>query len=316
MTTNLDVGTIDVIRCSSLDNFQKQLNSIYERIEKNGFVILQGWDTSDETFKEIAQFFGYLQNHPNADDSGLVKVKPERSKKTTDTYERFPGKSTGEILLHTDGSYLDGFDVVNGKVVRINPPTLVILQCIRALEREGTYFLVDTQEILQLLWVEAPEHAKVVTQPRTVSYCAGQDFSTYSPLFEKLPSSRWQVRFRSDLMYIEPWAYNSVKHVVQNYLFNPKFRKLHYLSEGQILIMDNYRVLHGRGEIISENFEQSQLLNQTWIWDASTDYVLPFVDAPPDPNAFKAFEKYRPLNTDVANKAIRPLQTGIKIQTK
>jgi hypothetical protein len=315
MTTNLDVETINVIRCSSRNDFQNQLSSIYDQLEKDGFAVLQAWDTSDETFKEIVQFFGHIQDHHNADDSGLVKVKPKRPRKPGNAYERHHAYTTGEILPHTDGSYLDGFGVVEGKVVRINPPSYVIYQCTQLADRGGVSYIIDAQEILQHLWDEEPEHAKVVIQPRTVSYCAARHFSTYSPLFQQLSDERWRVRFRADVMYIEPWAYASVKHVIENYLFNPKFRKLYRLTEGQMLIMDNYRVLHGRDAISSENINQTRLLNKVWIWDASADYVLPLVDSPPDANSFKAYERHHPLNLNVA-KTFRPRQTGIKLKSK
>ncbi len=313
MTATFDVQAINVINCSSMDDFQEQILSIYERIEEDGFAIIQGWDTSDEAFKEVVQCFGHIQAHPNTDDSGLVKLRPVRPKKAEHAYERSPAHTSGDFLPHTDGAYLDGFAVINGKVVRVNPPSFLILQCIRPAEQGGVSFLVDTQEIFERLWVEEPEHAKIVIQPRSVSYCAGVDFSAHCPLFEQLSEERWRVRLRPDIMYIEPWAYSSVQYVVHNYLFNPKFRKFHRLTEGQILIADNYRVLHGRDAIMSD-----RLLNKTWVWDASTETncLLPFRDLPPDPKSFQAFEKHHPLNIDVANKTVRPIQTGIKIKSR
>lgn len=315
-TTTFDVQTLDVVTCSSMDDFQQQILSIYERIEKDGFVILQAWDTSDETLREIAPFFGHIQDHPNADEFGVIKVRPERPKKAeANAYERFISKTPGDFLPHTDGVYLDGFCVLDNKVAKVNPPNFVMLQCVRPAKQGGNSILVDTQEILQQLWVEEPEHAKVITQPRSVSHCAGVHFSTYSPLFEKLSDEQWRVRLRTDLMYIEPWAYASVKYVVENYLFNPKVRKLHFLAEGQILIIDNYRMLHGRDAIITDSADlnQSRLFNKAWIWDASTDHLLSFRDLPPDPSSFKAFDVHHPLNIDVPNKMPRPIQTGIRV---
>jgi hypothetical protein len=43
-------------------------------------VILEAWDTSGESFKEIVQLFGHIQNHPNADESGIVKVVPDHAR--------------------------------------------------------------------------------------------------------------------------------------------------------------------------------------------------------------------------------------------
>lgn len=188
-----------------------------------------------------------------------------------------------------------------------------MLQCVRPAQQGGMSFLVDTQEILERIWAEEPEYARVVTQPKTVSHCAGEHFSTHNPLFEQLSADRWRVRLRADLMYIEPWAYPAVKHIVQNYLFNPEVRKLHSLAKGQILVADNYRVLHGRDSIISDSddLNQSRLLNKTWIWDASTEYVMPFNDLPPDPSSFRAFSMHHPLNVDVPSKTVRPIKTGI-----
>jgi hypothetical protein len=310
MTTNLDVGTIDVIKCRNIDDLQSQILSIYERIEKDGFAIVESWDTSGDSFKEIVQLFGHIQDHPNANDSGIVKVVPDHAREGN-TYERYVSKTTSEILPHTDGAYLDGFGVVDGKVVRITPPNFVIFQCIRPAEEGGVSYVVDTQEIFERLWAEAPEHAKVITQPRTVSFCAGQHFSSHCPIFEQVSDDRWHLRFRSDVMYVEPWAYASVKYVVENYFFNPKYRKYHLLTEGQMLISDNYRILHSRDAIISDNINRTRLLNKAWIWNASADSLVPFSDLPPDPNTFKAYNMHLPLKE--TNKSLRPIQTGVKV---
>jgi hypothetical protein len=313
MTTSFKMGTNYVINCSNIAEFQEQLLSIYSRIEQDGFVIIQAWDNSDETLKTITKYFGYIQHHPNADEFGIVKVKPKREKTLDNVYDRFISMTSSEFLPHTDGAYLDGFALINDKVLRINPPSLWVLQCVQPAEQGGVSFLVDTQEILQMLWVEEPKHAKVVTQPATLSYCGGEQFVAHSSLFEHLSSGRWRVRFRADLMYVESWAYSSVNYVVQNYFLNPKFRKLHLLTEGQILITDNHRVLHGRDAIISDSIHQSRLLNKTWIWDNSTDCLLRLMDSPPNPHSFKAFKDYHPLNLDIANKTPRTIQTGIKL---
>ncbi len=310
MTTTLNVQTINVIKCSSMDDFQSQLLSIYERIEKDGFAIVDAWDTSSESFREIVQFFGHIQNHPNADESGIVKVVPDHAREGN-SYERYVSKTTNEILPHTDGAYLDGCSVVDGKVVRITPPSFVIFQCVQPAEQGGVSFVIDTQEIFQRLWIEAPEHAKVITQSRAVSICAGQHFSTHCPIFEQLSDGTWRVRFRADVMSIEPWAYDSVKYVIENYFLNPKFRKTHLLTEGQMIISDNHRILHGREAIISDNINRTRTLNKAWIWNASTDSLLPFTNLPPDPSTFKGYNMHLPLKE--TNKSLRSLKTGIKL---
>jgi alpha-ketoglutarate-dependent taurine dioxygenase len=308
------VQSSEVITCSTIDDFQSQLISIYEKIEKYGFAIIQGWDTSDESFKEMAQFFGHLQDHPKADDFGVVKMRNEHPNKPNNAHERFTGYVGGDFLPHTDGAYLDGYGVVNNKVVKLNPPQFLILQCIQPAEQGGASFIVDTQEIFHQLWHEEPEHMKVVTQAKAVNFCLGDIFSTYCPIFEQISNENWRVRLRSDIMYIEPWAYDSVKHIVQNYLLNPKFRKLHRLTEGQILITDNHRVLHGRDAVIYDNIEKPRLLNKTLIWDESTENILPFMDPIPDPRSFRAFDNYLPLNVNSSHKRLRPIQTGIKLK--
>jgi alpha-ketoglutarate-dependent taurine dioxygenase len=311
MTTSCEIETDSIIHCFNMNDLEKQI-LIYEKIEKDGFVILQAWDNSDDTLKSIANYFGHIQSHPNADEFGIVKVKPKREETIKNVYDRFISMTSSEFYPHTDGSYLDGFALISNKVIRINPPKLWILQCVQPAKEGGISFLVDTQEILQKLWVEEPEHAKVVTQPKSLVFCGGEQYVNHSSLFEKLSRETWRVRFRSDLMYVEPWAYFSVKHVVENYLLNPKFRKFHRLTEGQILITDNYRVLHGRNAITSEKNNQSRLLNKTWIWDASINPLLHLIDSP-NSHSFKAFKDYHPLNIDRPSKMQRVIQTGIKL---
>ncbi|NET04268.1 MAG: TauD/TfdA family dioxygenase [Symploca sp. SIO2B6] len=317
MVSVSDTAKLDFINCLNLEDIEHKIFDIYEQIEREGFVIIQAWDASKETFKGIAEFFGHIQNHPNADELGVIKVKPERKKKA-EAYERFISKTSGNFWPHTDGVYLDGFCVLNDQVVRVKPPTFVMLQCVRPAQEGGVSTLVDTQKIFEKLWVQSPELMKIAIQPRTISHCAEKHFSSYSPLFEQLSEGRWRVRLRTDLMYIEPWAYSSVKHVIENYLHNPKVRKLHLLKEGQILIVDNYRMLHGRNEITFDvdDINKSRLLHKAWIWDASIDYLHSFRDVPPDPNSFKAFDMHHPLNINKPNKMPRPIKTGIYFQPK
>lgn len=101
MSTTFDTQTTNVINCSSLENFQTQILSIYEQIEKAGFVVIQAWDTSEETFKEIARFFGYSQDHPNADDFGVIKVRPERPKNKRQTLMSGSSPKLQAIFCHT-----------------------------------------------------------------------------------------------------------------------------------------------------------------------------------------------------------------------
>jgi alpha-ketoglutarate-dependent taurine dioxygenase len=320
MTATSDVQTLDVINCTSMDDFQAQLPSIYERIEKDGFAIIQAWDTSQNSLREISLFFGYIKNHPNADDTGINKLVTEHmvteNASNSHTFREYHYGYTDELALHTDASHIDGVAVVNDKVVRIAPPSIFLLLCVRPAEQGGANFLVDGQEILQRLWDQEPEHFKIVTQPRAVSYCKSKYFSTYSPLFEQLSSGRCRVRFRQDTMYVEPWAYSSVKHVIDNYFLNPKFQKYHLLTEGQIIIVDNHRMLHGRDTITLHDMNHPRTLYKAWIWDDSTNDLLRLVDVPPDMKHFQAYNVYLPKDVEVGHKRLRPIQLGIKLKSE
>lgn len=311
MTVAENTQKLDVIHCSNMDDFKNKISSIYDALEKDGFVILQSWDISKDVFMEIATFFGQIQGHPNADQSGAVQVKPDHARQGN-TYERYVSKTTSEVSPHTDGSYLDGCAVVDGKIVRINPPSFVIFQCTQPAEKGGVNFVIDAQEIFQEILVKEPEHAKVLSQPRTVSICANRHFSTHCPIFEKISEEKWRLRFRSDLMYIDPAAYSSVKYLVDNYFLNPKFRKHHLLTKGQIIVLDNFRVLHGRDEIISNRVDGVRLLNKTWIFNNEIEPLSPFKDSLPDSKTFDAYNVHIPL--DIKSKKLRDLKTGIYLK--
>lgn len=319
MTTTSDVQTLDVINCISMDDFQDQLPTIYKRIEEDGFAIIQTWDTSQKTLGDISLYFGYIKNHPNADDTGINKLVTEyvvsEDASNSQTFREYHYGYTDELALHTDACHIDGVGVVDGKVVRIAPPSLFLLLCERPANKGGANFLVDGQEILQRLWDKEPEHARVVTQPRAISFCKSKYFSTYCSLFEQLPSGRWRARFRQDTMYVEPWAYSSVKYVIDNYFLNPKFYKYHLLTEGQIMIVDNHRMLHGRDTIISHDVNSPRTLYKAWIWDDSTDNLLRLMDAPPDIKHFQTYNVYLPKNVELGHKRLRPLQIGIQLKS-
>ncbi|RAM52894.1 MAG: hypothetical protein C6Y22_03620 [Hapalosiphonaceae cyanobacterium JJU2] len=320
MITTSDLEGLDVINCNSIDDFQVKLPSIYERIEKNGFTIIQAWDASQSILEEISLYFGYIKNHPNADDTGINKLVTEHviseHKSNSNTFREYHYGYTDELGLHTDASHIDGVAFLNGKVIRIAPPSLFLLLCVQPAQQGGANFLVDGQEILQRLWQEEPEHFKIVTQPRVLSYCKSKYFSNYCSLFEQLASGRWRVRFRHDTMFVEPWAYSSVKYVIDNYFLNPKFQKHHLLTERQIIIVDNHRMLHGRDVITSHDINHPRTLYKAWIWDDSTDNLLRLMDTPPEMKHFQAYNVYLPKNLELGHKRLRPLQIGIKLESE
>lgn len=62
MVSASEAPKLDLINCLSMEDIQQKILSIYGQIERDGFVIIQGWDAS----MDYLSTFGDLHPDPNS----------------------------------------------------------------------------------------------------------------------------------------------------------------------------------------------------------------------------------------------------------
>lgn len=305
--------------CANPQEFKENLWKIIKSLELNGYALVEAWDNSVETLKEISSFFGDLQSHVRADAEGIVEVRPgaNKSKDQNIDTKQYLGTSSGCMRPHTDGSYLDGLCREGKNIVRVGPPKLILLQCVVPSTSGGVNTLIDGQEVLQDLVRHDPFHARILLRDGALTFCRDDQIAMDFPMFQQVKSEIHQVRFRFDeMLYAQHWSYLSVMHVYTHYLANPKYIKRLELQEKQILIIDNTRMLHGRDAIGESPENQRRFLRRIWIRDAYHSILVNAVDEKTSHRAFAAYDDYRRVDSGQRKPWVEDMNLGIRLSAE
>ncbi|CAG8856436.1 2728_t:CDS:1, partial [Gigaspora margarita] len=104
------------------------------------------------------------------------------------------------------------------------------------------------------------------------------------------------------------WSYEAVKFLHNNYHMNPKYQvKIHLKKKEHILIVDNHRMLHGRGE-----FAGNRKLRRVWLNDDDPIILKNVHDTYRNNRATMQYAPYIPLNMNNASK-YKKINTGIRL---
>ncbi len=303
-----DQNTSQIFSVKSAGEFRARIETLYRLVENRGFAIVRAWDTAPETLTYIAGHFGRIQRHPKADATGVVTVRPERQR--GEGFERNVSKTSAEFQLHTDGSFIDGVVPVGDSLYRTGPPCLFLLQCVTPAEEGGTSVLVDTQEALAALREEAPYEARLATEARVLTYFGGDQTAMDFPLFERQSSGAYRVRFRADLAAVAPWAKDAIRKIVDEYFLSGRFAVRFQLEAGDILVVDNQRMIHGRDAIALGCGGAARTLRRTWIWDEANRKIATLASSPARGYVSPAMEQYTPIDNELRS---RLLALGVKL---
>jgi alpha-ketoglutarate-dependent taurine dioxygenase len=198
-----------------------KLEELRGLIEERGWLLIEGTPEAPRAeLLALRTWFGDVVGHQCSDGDGIVSVdgsyRPPRA-----------------MLPHTDGSY------------EPEPPAVMCLQCVHAAESGGVSTLVDGARLYALLAREYPEDLPVLFTP-VLRIGRGSKYVERA-LFSRV-GGRTRIRFRVDetVDMTVAAAAERVVSLVQSFL-EGSGNWLHLaLRPGQILVTDNFRVLHGR----------------------------------------------------------------------
>lgn len=300
------------------DSLSSKLGEIAESVEANGFVVLEPWDSSKETLKIVGSIFGKIQSHIRASEEGIVGVGGEQPKDAEWQQYRaeYHGLGTGQFAPHTDGTFVDGLIVEGITLRRIGPPLYVILQVVQHADRGGASIVVDCQKVLKHLLVNEPKMAATLMTRGCITFCRDDQLAMDHAVFELVGYGHFKVRYRGDSKaYAPTWALPAVQRLQTDYHLSPEFRSRIDLKEGQILVADNTRVLHGREPFSNEDMGSGvgRKLRRIWILDESTPNIVNLNEEVATSRALDPFKPYGPVKNDLSLDKRPKIDTGIRL---
>ena len=278
-----------MINNAKRDFFDSQ--GISNALKKNGYCIVKPKDLSVEEFRKIAENFGLIQFHTKSDEYGVVGGGEPINTDWQIFKDDYHGELSSDFYPHTDGSFLNGMAYIDGVAKKITPPKFVILQCVSKPEIGGDNFLVDGQKIYNDLHANHADTLKTLTTSGSVSYCRDDLLSIDCSVFEKINDETYRIRYRYDsTAFIPEWATKAFIDIQQNYSTNDDYITNVPLEPGDILVMDNLRVLHARHKFVDGN--QKRKMRRLWIADDTSATFKNILNQSPVRRAMLPYQKY------------------------
>ena len=244
-----------------------------------------------EVFRNIAGKFGLIQFHIKSDENGVVGGGDPINKDWQNFKDDYHGELSSDFFPHTDGSFLNGMAYVDGVATKITPPKFVILQCISKPETGGDNFLVDGQKIYNDLLVNNADTLKILMTSGSVTYCRDDLLSIDCSVFEKVNDDKLRIRYRYDsTAFIPEWASAAFNYIQNKYSTNEDYITNVSLDPGDILVMDNLRVLHARHKFYDGS--KKRKVRRLWIADDSSVIFKNILNQSPVRRAMLPFQKY------------------------
>lgn len=302
--------------CRTRAQFFARRDEIADHVAVHGYAVVDAWDAESATLREIAESFGRVQTHIRADANGLVGISPDTivNRDWENFRAEYHGVSTEEFLPHTDGSYLHGLVYRDGEYMELLPPKMLLLQCWQAAETGGANILIDGQRVYQDLVRDKPSYAHTLSTKGSVTYCRDDQIAFDCAVFQPLPDGAMMLRFRYDgTAYLADWAVEAFHALQDTYFANPRYLSRLALTKGQILIVDNYRMLHGRDAFSSGQTGKVRSMRRIWLAYDRLGVLHNAVGEHRERRAMQRFKAYDILPAAVSYASAAPLDVGIRM---
>jgi len=302
--------------CPTRQSFLEQSDSIAEQLSRQGYAIVEAWDAESATVTEVAERFGRVQTHIRADANGIVGISPDSV--VNHDWERYRseyhGVSTEEFLPHTDGSYLQGLVRHGDEYIRLMPPRMLVLQCWQPATSGGASVLIDAQKVFDDLAVRDPQTLDILSTIGCVSFCRDDQIALDCAVFQELHDGTVMLRFRYDsTVYVADWAREALDTLQRDYFSDPRYQVRVTLRQGQIAIIDNYRMLHGRDSFAAEEPGKQRSMRRVWLAHGKLSVLRNAADQHVERRGLQRFQAYRILPPSPEYAASGPVLLGIRV---
>lgn len=148
----------------------------------------------------------------------------------------------------------------------------------------------------------------------SVTYCRDDLLSIDCAVFEKINDDTLRIRYRYDsTAFIPEWAGAAFNYIQNHYSSNENYITPISLEPGDILVMDNLRVLHARHKFIDGN--QKRKVRRLWVADDSSATFKNILDQSPVRRAMLPFQKYNIAQHENAEHSFIEYTCGIHYQS-
>lgn len=229
--------------CTEVRDSEEERLALVERIHRDGLALLTGVEPSREACEEAAALIGPIRSYSYEPISEIF-VEPEAPIAAADPMAQRLAYSGSALSLHVDESF------------RGTQPGLVVFQCVEAdAEGGGESVLVDGFMLAEVLNERAPGAFELLSRTATTfrRHHEGFDYYTQTPVFT-LDASGAVVRFcwaeksaapiRAPEHLIE--SIYAARRALLELVHDESLQARIALRPGDLLIADNYRVMHGR----------------------------------------------------------------------
>jgi len=301
--------------CPTRERFLERYEDIADHVAARGYAILDAWDTEPATLREVSESFGRIQTHIRADANGLVGISTETvvNREWENFRSEYSGVNSEEFLPHTDGSYLHGLVHRDGRYVQLLPPKMLVLQCWQSAVSGGASVLIDVQHVYDDLAKENPEHLRILSTKGCVTYCRDDQMAIDRAVFEELADGTVMLRFRYDsTAYVADWAVQAFENLQHNYFADSKYQSRFTLKQGQIIVIDNYRMLHGRDAFSNGAAGQERKLRRVWLAHDRLPVLRNAAGQHRERRALKRYESYDILPSAALHAMAAPHAVGLR----
>lgn len=248
-------------------------DDIKDCLETSGYCHLIGDSADRDVLRDLANLFGRIQCHERSAADGLVNVTSDPALQIQLSAE-FKGLGTGTFGPHTDGAYLNAiYTGAGGDFHHLCSPALLILQCVQQARIGGDSVLIDGEAVFNKLVREAPDLYAVLCAPIFQFVRPSKSvFPVRMPIFKRLANGRYSIRFRDQYVITPDYEgdFTEVNEALatfyEDFLLHPDCKVTLRLDPGELLIIDNFRMLHGRSkfEIVGDHH---RFLRRAWVVD-------------------------------------------------
>ncbi|MEM9303993.1 MAG: TauD/TfdA family dioxygenase [Pseudomonadota bacterium] len=289
------------------------VDALRRALSATGFCRLRGQPPTTHSLHAVAAMLGEIQGHVRASETGLIgdHEAPVRQDWTPYRAEYVSLGAQG-LEPHTDGAYIDGLLATDTGLQRFGPPRFIVQQCLKHAPGGGETILVDTQQIFAELLEHDPEILATLLTPGCIVLCRDDLLCTELPVFERRGDDWLRMRFRFDShLYVPAWAEAAISAFRERIHAAIGKNPLFTLKPGDLLIVDNERMLHGRTGFSRVG---ERRLRKVWIFDDTGERVHRLVGDPRSHRALRPFEAYAPTSFDAPAVATRGrCDSGIRI---
>ncbi|MFC5720114.1 TauD/TfdA family dioxygenase [Streptomyces gamaensis] len=273
---------------------EAERRALAEAVSRDGYAVAEvrppGRDTRDpDPLVVLADALGRRQLHPRGDRFGIIgtvtggdgREGHELSPAWRDHVDEYQAVGPKDVGCHTDGAFIDGPGVA--------PPALLLLHCARPADAGGESVLVDGATLFDTVRQADPRLLRELMREQ-FTFCRDELVAVNQPVFRRRGRTAVGVRWRFDkAVYGTRGALRAARAFHDGYVRTAPRTEIP-LRRGEILVIDNLRMLHARKESRGQ-----RVLRRAWIVDAACEPVANLVDRSAHPQAYQAFAFYQPL---------------------